>query len=185
MRHLTGRDVPTGRRPGVTTAPTYHDWHEADLLLTDLPGFGFMAGTDPDRREQIKTNIVRYLEEYADAIVVGVLVLDGNAAVEIIDRHRSRGDPPYAIELYELLVDLGITPVLAVNKMDKVDDRDATLDAIADRFGMVPPWQQWRDSIAPIVAKTGRIDALLIALYDHLEAAGAGQARGCLPTPHQ
>ncbi len=185
MRQLTGRSVPTGRRPGVTTSPTYHDWAEIDFMLTDLPGFGFMAGVPGETRERIKTAIVRYLETYADAILVGVLVLDGSAAVEIIDRHLNSGDPPYVLELFELLVDLDIEPVIAVNKMDKVDDRDETLDSIADRFGYPPPWQQWRDHIAPVTAKEGRIDPLLHALYSHLDATGHGKLRGALPSPHQ
>lgn len=185
MRCLTGRDVDTGRRPGVTTKPTHHGYHEGDFLLTDLPGFGFMAGVPAAQRERIKTGIVRYLEDNAEAIVVGVIVLDGSAAVEIIDRHLDRGDPPYALELHELLLDLGIEPVLAVNKLDKVDDRDETLDAIADRFGYPPPWQQWSDRIAPVVAKRGHIDALLTVLYEWLEASGNGDLRGYLPDRHQ
>ncbi len=185
MRELTGRSVPTGRRPGVTTTPTFHDWPEADLLLTDLPGYGFMAGVSEDRREAIKTDIVRYLEDNRDAILVGTIVLDGSAAIEIIDRHSDGGDPPYVLELYHLLEDLGIDPILAVNKLDKVSDRDATMDAIGERFGLLPPWQQWREHLVPIVAKDGDIDALLEALYDHLERLGAGEARGPLPKPHQ
>lgn len=185
MRHLTGRSVPTGRRPGVTTHPTYHDWYDGDFLLTDLPGFGFMEGVDAAARERIKTDIVRYLETNREAILAGVLVLDANAGVEIIDRHLDRGDPPYAIELYDLLVDLGVEPVLAVNKMDRVDDRDETLDAVADRFGLPPPWQQWRDRIAPVTAKDGRIDPLISALSELLEAAGHGRLRGHLPDTHQ
>lgn len=185
MRGLTGRDVPTGRRPGVTTRPTFHDWAEGDFLLTDLPGFGFMAGVPKDQRERIKTDIVRYLEANAEAVLVGVLVLDGKAEVEIIDRHADAGEAPYAIELYELLLDLGIQPVLAVNKMDRVDDRDATLDAIVDRFGLPPPWQQWRDRVAPIVAKQGRIRPLVEVLGAVLEDAGHGRLRGYLPDAHQ
>lgn len=185
MRQLTGRAVATGRRPGVTTRPTYHDWHEGDFLLTDLPGFGFMSGISDEEQDRIKTDIVRYLEEHATSIVAGVLVLDGNAAVEIIDRHLDRGDPPYALELHSLLQELQIEPILAVNKMDKVDNRDETLDAIGDHFGYPRPWQQWQDTIAPTVAKEGRIDALLDALYTVLEASGHGELRGYLPTPHQ
>lgn len=185
MRNLTGRDVATGRRPGVTTKPTFHDWHEGDFLLTDLPGFGFMKGTPETRQEEIKTGIVRYLEENASSIIAGVLVLDGKAAVEIIERHLDRGDPPYALELHDLLVELQITPVLAINKMDKVDNREDTLDAIGEHFGYPPPWQQWSDRIAPIVAKEGRIDPLLTALYTILEESGHGSLRGYLPSPHQ
>lgn len=185
MRQLTGRDVDTGRRPGVTTAPTHHGWAEGDFLITDLPGFGFMAGVSAERREAIKTGIVRYLEDHADSIVAGVIVLDGSSAVEIIDRHLNKGDPPYVLELHALLVDLGIEPVVAVNKMDKVEDRDGTLDTIAEHFGCPPPWQQWQDRIAPITAKRGQIDPLLDVLYNRLETAGQGQLRGYLPSPHQ
>lgn len=185
MRELTGRAVTTGRRPGVTTRPTYHDWADGDFLITDLPGFGFMEGVPDEERERIKTGIVRYLEAHHESILVGVIVLDANAAVEIIDRHSDRGDPPYAIGLYELLLDLDIEPVLAINKMDRADGRDETLDEIVDRFGLPPPWQQWQDRVAPITAKDGRIGALVATLDAALEEAGHGRLRGYLPDAHQ
>ena len=52
--------------------------------------------------------------------------------------------------------------------MDKVDDRDERLDALCDRLGLAPPWRQWQDTIAPISAKRGNIDALTEAVRDHL-----------------
>lgn len=171
MRQITGHAVPTGQKPGVTREPNHFDWVEQDFVLTDLPGFGFMSGVEETHREEIKTNVVRYLEEYAPHILVGVVVLDGKAAVDIIDRHSGPEEIPHAVELYYLLEDLGIPAVLAVNKMDKVSDRDERLDAIADRFGLLPPWTQWRDIIAPIAAKHGRMDALNDAIRGHLEDA--------------
>ncbi|MEF8907925.1 MAG: GTPase, partial [Haloarculaceae archaeon] len=77
MRELTGHDFATGQRPGVTRAPNHYDWASEDFLITDLPGFGFMNSVPEDVRERIKTDIVRYIEEYADHILVGVLVVDG------------------------------------------------------------------------------------------------------------
>lgn len=171
MREITGHDVTTGQSPGVTREPNHYDWISQDFVVTDLPGFGFMSGVDADRREQIKTDVVRYLEAHAEKILVGVVILDGKSVVDIIDRHSGPEEIPHAVELYYLLEDLGIPAVLAVNKMDKVDDRDDRLDAIADRFGLLPPWTQWRDVIAPITAKHGRIDALNEAVRTHLEAA--------------
>jgi small GTP-binding protein len=178
MRELTGHDVPTGRRPGVTRAPNFYDWASEDFLLADLPGFGFMEGVSEERREAIKTDIVRYLEEHADAILVAVLVLDGNAVVDIIDRHEARGEVPHDVDMYAFLRDLDLPVVLAVNKMDKVDDRDERLDAIADRFGLLPPWQQWGGTIAPITAKKGRIEALNEAVREHLHAANRDDLLG-------
>ncbi len=170
MRELTGHQFDTGRSPGVTRSPNFYDWAAEDFLLTDLPGFGFMEGVPEERREAIKTAIVRYIEDHATDILVAVLVVDGKSVVDIIDRHEDRGEVPYAIDMYGMLTDLGIPTVIAVNKIDKVDDRDERLDAIADRFGLVPPWRQWQDVIAPISAKRGQIEPLETAIRDHLHA---------------
>jgi GTP-binding protein EngB required for normal cell division len=171
MREITGHSVPTGQKPGVTRKPNHFDWASDDFVVTDLPGFGFMSGVEDHVREEIKTNVVRYLEGNADDILVGVLVLDGKAAVDIIDRHSGEDEIPHVVELFYLLEDLGITPVVAVNKMDKVDDRDERLDDIADRLGLFPPWKQWQDTIAPVAAKHGRIDPFEDAVHTHLEDA--------------
>jgi small GTP-binding protein len=172
MREFTGHTFDTGRRPGVTREPNHYDWAPEDFVLTDLPGFGFMKGVPEAVRERIKTDVVRYVEEYADEILVGVLVVDGKAVVDIIDRHAEAGDVPHDLDLFHFLRDVGVPPVVAVNKMDKVDDRDEQLDAVADRFGLVPPWQQWRDTIAPISAKRGNVAALEEAVREHLHADG-------------
>ncbi|MFB6104228.1 MAG: GTP-binding protein EngB [Halobacteriaceae archaeon] len=171
MREITGHAVPVGQNPGVTRAPNHYDWTAQDFVVTDLPGFGFMSGVEEARREQIKTDVVRYLETYADEILVGILVLDGKAAVDIMDRHSGPESIPHPVEFYHLFADLEVPVVVAVNKMDKVEDRDGRLDAIADRLGLVPPWTQWRDVIAPITAKDGRVDPLYSAVRTHLEAA--------------
>ena len=168
MRELTGHTFETGGKPGVTRSPNYYDWASEDFMLTDLPGFGFMSGVSEERREQIKTDVVQYVEEHADDVLVGVLVVDGKSVVDIIDRHSGEDEIPHDVELFYFLRDLGIPAVVAVNKMDKVDDRDERLDDLCDRLGLHPPWQQWQDTIAPISAKRGNIDALEEAVRTHL-----------------
>ncbi|MEF8854234.1 MAG: GTP-binding protein EngB [Haloarculaceae archaeon] len=172
MREFTGQAVDTGKRPGVTREPNHYDWAPEDFVLTDLPGFGFMEGVPEDVREEIKTDVVRYVESHADRILAGVIVLDGKAVIDVIDRHSGPDESPHVIELSHFLRDVAIPPVLAVNKMDKVDDRDDRLDTVADRFGLAPPWQQWDDTIAPISAKRGNVVALKEALRIHLHDAG-------------
>jgi small GTP-binding protein len=171
MRELTGHRFETGGKPGVTREPNHYDWAAEDFVLTDLPGFGFMSGVPDERREAIKTDVVRYLEEYAEHILVGVLVVDGKSAVDIIDRHAERGDVPHDVEFFDLLYDLDIPPVVAVNKIDKVDDRDDRLNALCERLGMYPPWQQWSETVAPISAKRGSIEPLNEAVRSHLHDA--------------
>ena len=171
MRELTGHTFNTGRKPGVTRQPNHYDWAPEDFVLTDLPGFGFMEGVPEDHREAIKTDVVRYLEEYADNILAGVLVVDGKSVVDIIDRHTGEDEIPHDVELFYLLKDLGIPAVVAVNKIDKVDDEDERLNEVCDRLGLLPPWKQWQDTVAPISAKRGTIDALNDAIREHLHAA--------------
>lgn len=164
MRELTGHSFDTGGKPGVTRQPNHYDWAGPDFMFTDLPGFGFMSGVEEGKREQIKTDVVRYVEENAENILAGVLVVDGKAVIDIIDRHRGNGDIPHDVEMFHFLQDVGIDPIVAVNKMDKVDDRDERLDDLCDRLGLFPPWQQYRETICPITAKTGSIEPLEAAL---------------------
>jgi len=171
MRELTGHTFETGSKPGVTRSPNHYDWASEDFVLTDLPGFGFMSGVPEEQREQIKTNIVRYVEDNADDIIVGVLVVDGKSAVDIIDRHSGEDEVPYDVEMFYFLRDVGIPTVVAVNKMDKVDDEDERLDELCDRLGLHPPWKQWQETIAPISAKRGNIDSLNEAVKEHLHEA--------------
>ncbi|APX97279.1 GTP-binding protein EngB [Natronorubrum daqingense] len=168
MRELTGHSFDTGGKPGVTREPNHYDWNAEDFVITDLPGFGFMSGVHEDHREQIKTDIVHYLEENADNILVAVLVVDGKSVIDIIDRHSGPDEIPYDVEMFHFLRELDVPTVVAVNKMDKVDDRDERLNDLCDRLGLLPPWKQWQETIAPITAKRGQIDALNEAVRGHL-----------------
>jgi GTP-binding protein EngB required for normal cell division len=156
----------------VTLEPNRYEWNAESFAVTDLPGFGFMSGVDEKRREEIKDGIVHYLEENADSILVAVHVIDASAFIEITDRWESRGEVPHDIDLHGFLLDIDVPVVVAANKMDKVEDRDETLDGIAERLGYPPPWRQWDDTIAPVSAKRGATDALFDAIRKKLSAQG-------------
>ena len=168
MREITGHSFDTGGKPGVTRQPNHFDWDALDFVVTDLPGFGFMSGVPEERREAIKDDIVAYLETYADNFLAAVLVVDGKSAVDIIDRHSGEDEIPYDVEMFYFLQELDVPTVVAVNKMDKVDDRDERLDELCERLGLHPPWQQWQDTIAPITAKKGQISSLNEAMRNIL-----------------
>ncbi|MFC4358098.1 GTP-binding protein EngB [Halobium salinum] len=172
MRELTGHSFSTGKKPGVTRKPNHFDWNAENFMFTDLPGFGFMSGVDESVREQIKTDVVRYVEANAEHVLAGVLVVDGKSVVDVIDRHSGPDEIPHDVELFHFLEELGIPAVVAVNKMDKVDDRDERLNALCERLGLYPPWKQWEpETIAPITAKRGSIEPLKEALRHHFHEA--------------
>ncbi len=171
MREITGHRFDTGSKPGVTRKPNHYDWASEDFVISDLPGFGFMSGVPDDVQERIRTDIVRYVEAHAEEILVGVLVVDGKAVVDIIDRHSGPEEIPHVVELFGFLQEIGIPPVVAVNKMDKVDDPDERLNELAERLGLYPPWQQFDETLAPISAKRGNIEPLNQAVRHHLHEA--------------
>lgn len=161
LNKLTGENVRTGKRPGVTLKPThlYYD----DFLVTDMPGFGFMAGVTEEKAEDVKTGIVSYIEKYADRIRIAVQVIDGPAFEEIIGRWEERNEIPIDLELHQFLLEMEIVPIIAANKMDKIkeEEKDAVLDNIAKRFGYEPPWKECGAAIAPVGARAGDIRSLV------------------------
>lgn len=178
LNELFGQAFETGRRPGVTLKP--RTFRYRDLVVTDLPGFGFMQGVPDTKQEIVKDQVVRHLESGAENVLFAVQVIDASSFVEIVDRWTGRGEVPNEIDLYELCRDLDIPVVVAANKMDKVEDRDETLDEICRRFGMLPPWRQWRDRVAPVSAKGGDVEPLERIIRDRLHDEGRDDLLGAL-----
>lgn len=170
IKTLTGKSVKTGRRPGVTRKPVHITFK--DLLITDLPGYGFLHGVPEAASESIKDVIVHYIEDNHDRIVCAVQVIDASAFCEIVDRWQMRSEMPIDIELFEFLCDLNIDTIIAANKIDLVKDRDHKLDQIVERFDLLPPWRQWLDMVAPVSAKKGDTSSLAALLRDRLHRLG-------------
>jgi len=153
IRALTGKRIPSGRRPGITKRPSSVE--NGIVRYVDMPGFGFMSGVPEGLSEEAKNHIIRDLEQNKSGIDLALLVLDAKAFVEICSRWEARDEIPIDVEFHDLLSELGIPMLVVANRMDKVRDPDDTLDAIGERLGYLPPWRQWRDVIVPVSAKTG------------------------------
>ncbi|MBN1134674.1 MAG: GTP-binding protein EngB [Methanosarcinaceae archaeon] len=160
IRELTGKKLRVGKRPGVTLKPS--NLRFSDLLITDLPGFGFMSGIKERKQDIVKDNIVRYIENNADRINVAVLVIDGSAFMDVANRWDARGEIPIDVEMFGFLNELGIDTIVAVNKIDKIksEELNLTLNGIAQFIGLIPPWQQWPQTIAPISVKKNDIKSV-------------------------
>lgn len=168
LRKLFGAKVKVGKRPGVTLHPSHIQ--VSDFLITDMPGFGFMSGVKDRKQDIVKDKTVHYLEKNAERIKIGVMVIDGPAFPEIVDRWDSREQIPIDVEMFDFLREVRIDTIVAANKMDKVkeNDYDFLLDEIADRLGLEPPWENWKHLMAPISAMKGDLKALKGLLRDRL-----------------
>lgn len=166
FRELTGQKAKVGRRPGITQYP--RKVKVGNIFYVDMPGYGFMFKTTKEQQEKTKDLIVEYFESHANEIMLAIQVIDAASFLDIADRWEGRGEVPFEIELYEFLNDLGLDVVLAANKMDRIANKEEALDLIVERLGMLPPWTQWRDKIAPISAKRGQIESLRSILKDRM-----------------
>lgn len=149
---LTGKKVKRGKRPGVTRKPVEIEWRGKKVV--DLPGFGFMSGLPEHVQERIKDEIVHFIEDNAGKIELAVLVVDGKASPEIIERWEKRGEIPIDVEFYQFLRELEIPTVVAVNKIDKVRNVERTIHFLAEKFGV--PYSEIRETFVPISAKFGK-----------------------------
>jgi len=171
MREITGHKVPTGQKPGVTRQPNHFDWASEDFMVTDLPGFGFMSGVEDDHREQIKTDIVHYLEANADDILVGVLVLDGrppstsSTATPATTRFHTSSNCSTCSRTSASRPSSPSTRWTRSTTATNGWTTSQTASACSRRGN------SGRTPSPPITAKTGNIQALNEAVRTHLEAA--------------
>lgn len=156
--------VRIGKKPGTTLEPNYII--AGRVKFTDLPGFGYIEGVSRKFNEKVKDFIVNYIEENSERIIAAVHVVDAKSFVEIADRWNSRGYIPVDVEMFQFLNELKIKVFLAVNKMDKADEK--VLDEIAIRLGLDPPWHKWKEIIFPVSAKKGQVENLKRALKSNL-----------------
>jgi len=158
FKQLTGKKVRVGRRPGITRKPYKAKF--GNVLLVDMPGFGFMKNLSKVAQKRNKESIVEYFENKKEDILLVVQVIDAASFIDIVQRWESRDEIPSELELYEFLSDLGLDVIVAANKMDRIANPEETLDQIVEKLGMLPPWRQWLDRVAPISAKKGEIESL-------------------------
>jgi GTP-binding protein EngB required for normal cell division len=179
MRELIGLKVRIGKRPGVTQRPNYYRF--GDLLVTDMPGYGYMKGVDYKKQHKLRDLIVKYFEDNAPRIICAVQVVDAKSFSEVVDRWDGRGEVPIDLELFAFLKDLNIPVIVAVNKIDNIYDRERNmvLDDIALRLGFSPPWTGWMDRIAPISAKKGDVELLRRLIKDKLWAIKRQDLASC------
>jgi len=168
IRELFGVKVKVGKRPGVTLRPTHYQ--VSDILITDMPGFGFMSGIKDRKQDIVKDKIVHYIEDNCKRIKFGILVIDGPVFPEIVYRWNSKEQIPIDIEMFDFLREVGIDTLIAANKMDKIKENeyDSLLEEIAVLLGLAPHWQKWKNLIAPVSAKKGCINTLKTLLRDRL-----------------
>ena len=98
------------------------------VTFVDIPGFGYMTGQSKDAIEEMKTGIVRKLEEWSSRTAIAVLIIDVSLFRELTERWEKRGEIPVDIEFYSFLSEISPHVIVVANKIDKLKERAKTTE---------------------------------------------------------
>jgi len=161
IKELYGLKTRTGRQPGVTRAPVRYKLEAVEII--DLPGIGFRHGLK--NYKSMLLDILYESRARRQPVPLGVQVIDAKSFLDISDRHSKLLD----VNLFESLLELQIDPIVAINKMDKIVERQASLDKIVSQLGMLPPYGQWIDRVVPLSAKKHEVAELKWLISQRLQ----------------
>ena len=152
IKELFGLKTRMGKNPGVTKVPVRYGL--GNLIVTDLPGIGFRRGLISF--QSMLRDITENTHDKRQQPPLVVQIIDAKSFLKIVERHSR----PLDVDLYEYLLDFEIDPIVAINKMDKIEAHEANLNKIVSQLGMLPPYRQWIDRVAPISAKKHDVSEL-------------------------
>ena len=155
IRKITGLATRSGKRPGTTRRVSIYPLSKG-LSLVDMPGYGRITGASIDATDQVKYEILDFLESQGDAIVLAVHVLDLSTFTEVSDRLERKGIIPLDLEMIQYLEEsTGEMPLVAANKLDKIKgDPAPLLSELKNRIDEVFP-PEHGCLVLPVSAKTG------------------------------
>lgn len=123
IRGLTGTKIRVGKHPGSTRWEQRIDMGSVEIV--DIPGFGFMSGSSKDSIEEMKKQIVKWLEDWSEQMILAVLVVDISLFRELVERWDNRGEIPIDVEFYSFLSEIAPNVIVVANKIDKLKKREA------------------------------------------------------------
>ncbi|OGD55948.1 hypothetical protein A3K78_04985 [Candidatus Bathyarchaeota archaeon RBG_13_52_12] len=119
IRAVTGLNVNVGKDPGTTRRIERYSVAEG-LTLVDMPGYGRSLRSSRTREEETKDNILDFLELNAGSIALAVHVVNISTFLETEARLAKKGFMPLDVEMVHFMKrDLGVTVLVAMNKIDK------------------------------------------------------------------
>jgi len=173
IKKITGIKAEAGKRPGTTSKITLYPLSK-DLILVDMPGYGRISKAGKKRENLVKDQILEFIEENSDTILVSVHVLDISTFSEISKRLDRKGFIPIDIEMIQLLTDtIGTPPLIAINKIDKINQRElkSSVEDLKNRLFKTNP--EAMEYIHIISAKTGQgTGSLKDAIHNQLTSKG-------------
>ena len=155
IRKITGLNTRSGKRPGTTRRVSIYSLSRG-LSLVDMPGYGRITGASINATNQVKDEILDFLETQGGAIVLAVHVLDLSTFTEVSERLERKGIIPIDLEMIQYIEEsTGEMPLVAANKIDKIRGNPSPITSeVKDRIDEGSP-SETGCTILPVSARTG------------------------------
>jgi GTP-binding protein EngB required for normal cell division len=131
---LSQNKFPVGKYAG-TTKKIRSVYLRKDLAIVDFPGYGRILKRSKRYTDDIKDQIILFLEKYSDQIVVPIHIIASNSFLNASERLEKKGFLPIDIEFVEFLSEITHKEVIVIlNKVDKLKNRSEELKKIRKHF---------------------------------------------------
>jgi GTP-binding protein EngB required for normal cell division len=150
IKAITGIKVAIGKEPGTTKKIEIYPLAK-NLSLIDMPGYGRILYAGKNTEENTKDTILNFLKNNSKIIVLAIHTINTSTYLEAESRLAKKGFISLDVELVHYMKrDLGITCIVAANKIDK--DRASIIQDNLESLkeGLGPTIQ-----VYPVSARTG------------------------------
>ena len=150
IKAITGIKVAIGKEPGTTQKIEIYPLAK-NLSLVDMPGYGRILHAGKNTEENTKDMILNFLKNNSKRIVLAIHTINTSTYLEAESRLAKKGFTSLDVELVHYIKrDLGITCIVAANKIDK--DRASIIQDNLESLkeGLGPTIQ-----VYPVSARTG------------------------------
>jgi len=151
IRALTGKKVRVGKKPGSTRWELMIDL--GPVMFVDIPGFGHMSGVSKTGIEEMKTTIIKRLEDWSDRLALAVLIVDISLFRELVERWETRGEIPIDVEFYTFLSEITPHVIVVANKIDKLKKRQQSVELEYLAFKLKEALPDIEPNIVPLAAQ--------------------------------
>ncbi len=156
IRAVTGLKVDVGKDPGTTQKINRYPVAEG-LVLVDMPGYGRSLRGGRAKEEQTKDDILDFLKLNAGNIALAVHVVNISTFLETEARLAKKGFIPLDVEMVHYMKrDLGVTVLVAMNKIDKgpqdyiMDNVEALKEGLGPTIPVFPLSARTGDGVGPL-----------------------------------
>ncbi|UCE12203.1 MAG: 50S ribosome-binding GTPase, partial [Candidatus Heimdallarchaeota archaeon] len=121
LNYLSRSKRPVGKHAGTTLKRDRVQLFK-NLYLVDLPGFGRITKRSKKLENQLKDEIIHFIEEFSRQIILALHIVDISTFHLMVRSLEKKGIIPLDIEFIQFLAEeINYPPIIVLNKIDKIN----------------------------------------------------------------